>query len=58
MPRAEYDAVLAQYSAFTKQILGEGKYLAGEDLQPTRTASRIPSARYGAIEVRVVTRDS
>jgi hypothetical protein len=96
MPRAEYDAVLAEYFAFTRQIRGEGKYLAGEDLEPTQTAttvrvrngkisttdgpfaetkeqlggfylidaadqqdaiqvaSRIPSARYGAIEVRPV----
>ena len=96
MPRAEYDAVLAEYFAFTRQIIGEGKYVAGEDLQPTtaavtlrvrqgristtdgpfaktkeqlggfylidaedlkdaiQVASRIPSARYGAIEVRRV----
>ena len=54
MPLAEYDAVLGEYFAFTEQIRGEGKYLAGEDLEPTRTASRIPSARYGAIEVRPV----
>jgi hypothetical protein len=100
MPRPEYSAVLAEYLAFTRQIHGEGKYLAGEDLQPTaaavtvrvrqgristtdgpfaetkeqlggfylidasdlkdaiQTASRIPSARYGAVEVRAVTRDS
>jgi hypothetical protein len=100
IPRAEYDAVLAEYFAFTRQIHGEGKYLAGEDLQPTtaavtvrvrrgristtdgpfaetkeqlggfylidaedksdaiQIASRIPSARYGAVEVRAVTRDS
>jgi hypothetical protein len=94
MPRAEYDGVLAEYLAFTKQIQGEGKYLAGENLEPTRSAvtvrvrkgkisttdgpfaetkeqlggfylldaedqqdavqvaSRIPSARYGAVEIR------
>jgi hypothetical protein len=96
MPRAEYDGVLAEYFAFTNQLRGEGKYLAGEDLEPTaaaatvrvrqgrisatdgpfaetkeqlggfylieamdrdeaiQIASRIPSARYGGIEVRPV----
>jgi len=96
MPRAKYDSVLGEYLAFTEQIRAEGKYLAGEDLEPTRsavtvrvrnhristtdgpfaetkeqlggfylieaenlndaiqTASRIPSARIGAIEVRPV----
>jgi len=96
MPRSEYNAVLGEYLAFTEQIRAEGKYLAGEDLEPTRTgstvrvrnhristtdgpfaetkeqlggfylieaenldeaiqtASRIPSARLGAIEVRPV----
>ena len=96
MPRAEYDAVLAEYWAFTEQIRRDGKYVAGEDLEPTgtavtirlrrgristtdgpfvetkeqlggfylidaadrdeaiQTASRIPSARYGAVEVRPV----
>jgi hypothetical protein len=98
MPRAEYNAVMGEYFAFTEQIRGQGKYLAGEGLQPTgtattvrvrkgkisttdgpfaetkeqlggfylieaddlndaiQTASRIPSARYGAIEVRPVAR--
>jgi hypothetical protein len=96
MPSAEYNAVLGEFFAFTEQIRGQRKYLAGEDLQPTRTAtmvrvrhgristtdgpfaetkeqlggfylidaadlsdaiqvaSRIPSARYGCIEVRPV----
>jgi hypothetical protein len=96
MPRAEFDAVLAEYTTFTAQIHREGKFVAGENLQPTRTAttvrvrqgkisttdgpfaetkeqlggfylidaqdqkdaiqvaSRIPSARYGGIEVRPV----
>ena len=96
MPRGEYDAVLAEYVAFTEQIHREGKFVAGENLQPTRmaksvrvrdgkisttdgpfaetkeqlggfylidaedlkdaiqVASWIPSARYGAIEVRPV----
>jgi hypothetical protein len=96
MPRAEYDSVLAEYTAFTSQLHREGKFVAGENLQPTRTATavrvrqgkisttdgpfaetkeqlggfylidvedlndairtaaRIPSARYGAIEIRPV----
>jgi hypothetical protein len=96
MPRAEYNAVMAEYLAFTGHIRGQGRYLAGEGLQPThtattvrvrkgkisttdgpfaetkeqlggfylidakdlkaaiRSASQIPSARYGAIEVRPV----
>jgi hypothetical protein len=96
MPRAEYAAVMGEYFAFTEQIRGQGKYVAGEGLQPTQTATtvrvrngkisttdgpfaetkeqlggfylieakdlndaiqvaaRIPSSRYGAIEVRPV----
>ena len=96
MPRAEYNAVLEEYFTFTEQIQRDGKYVAGEALQRTATAttvrvregkisatdgpfaetkeqlggfylidamdlddaikvaSRIPSARYGAIEVRPV----
>jgi hypothetical protein len=96
MPRAEYAAVRDEYFAFTEEIRGQGKCVAAEGLQPTRTAttvrvrngkisttdgpfaetkeqlggfylidaedlndaiqvaSRIPSARYGAIEVRPV----
>jgi hypothetical protein len=96
MPRAEYSAVMGEHFAFTDQIRARGKYVAGEGLQPTQTAttvrvrkgkisttdgpfaetkeqlggfylidardlndaiqtaSRIPSARYGAIEVRPV----
>jgi hypothetical protein len=99
MPRAAYDAVLGEFLAFTQDIRREGKYLAGEDLEPTsrattvrvrngrisvtdgpfaetkeqlggfylieagdlddavRTASRIPSARYGTIEVRPIQDD-
>ena len=96
MPRAEYNAVMEEYFAFTEKIRGRGKYVVGEGLQPTQTAttvrvrrgristtdgpfaetkeqlggfylidaedlndaiqtaSRIPSARYGSIEVRPV----
>jgi len=96
IPQTEYDSVLGEFFAFTKQIRDQGKYIAGENLQPTRTAtivrvrngrisatdgpfaetkeqlggfylidtpdladaiqvaSRIPSARYGCIEVRPV----
>jgi hypothetical protein len=96
MVRDQYEAVMDEFFAFTDQIQGVGKYVAGEGLQPTRTArtvrvrqgkisttdgpfaetkeqlggfylidatdlndaiqtaSRILSARYGAIEVRPV----
>jgi len=96
MSRAEYDAVLGEFFAFTQEMRDQGKYIAGEDLHPTRAAitvrvrnrkisttdgpfaetkeqlggfylidtpdmgdaievaSKIPSARYGCIEVRPV----
>jgi hypothetical protein len=96
MAREEYNAVMTEFLTFTARLRGSGKYVAGEGLQPTRTATtvrvrkgkisttdgpfaetkeqlggfylidatdlddaietaaRIPSARYGAIEVRAV----
>jgi hypothetical protein len=96
LPQAEMEAVMGEYFAFTDQIRSNGKYVAGEALQPTETAttvrvrngkvsttdgpyvetkeqlggfylidaqdlneaiqiaSRIPSARFGGVEVRPV----
>ena len=96
MPQAESEAVMAEYFTFTDGLRTSGRYVAGEALQPTQTATtvrvrggkisttdgpfaetkeqlggfylieandlneaiqvaaRIPSARYGAIEVRPV----
>jgi hypothetical protein len=96
MTKAESDATMAEYFAFTKDIRQSGNYQAGEALQPVSSAttvrvregklsttdgpfaetkeylggfylinardlneaiqiaSRIPSARYGCVEVRPV----
>jgi hypothetical protein len=96
MPPAESEAIMNEYFAFTEDIRKTGKYVAGEALQPTPTATtvrvrngkvsttdgpfvetkeqlggfylieakdlndaiqvaaRIPSARFGGIEVRPV----
>ena len=96
MGKAEFDALMGEYFAFTKAIRASGHYLGGNDLQPVRNATtirirngqtsttdgpfaetkeqlggyylveakdmdealkiaeRIPSARYGSIEVRPV----
>jgi hypothetical protein len=96
LPPAESEAVMNEYFTFTGDIRKNGKYVAGEALQPTATAttvrvrngkvsttdgpfaetkeqlggfylieakdlndaiqvaSRIPSARFGSIEVRPV----
>ena len=96
MPPAESEAIMNEYFSFTEDIRKSGKYVAGEALQPTPTATtvrvrngkvsttdgpyvetkeqlggfylieakdlnealqvaaRIPSARYGGIEVRPV----
>ena len=95
-PQSELEAVMAEYHTFTENIRSNGKFVAGEALQPTPTAttvrvrngkvsttdgpfaetkeqlggfylieakdlndaiqvaSKIPSARDGAIEVRPV----
>src|SRR5688500_5473865 len=96
LPPAESEAVMNEYFTFTEDIRKNGKYVAGEALQPTATAttvrvrngkvsttdgpyietkeqlggfylieakdlneaiqiaSRIPSARFGGVEVRPV----
>ena len=96
MPKEESDAVMGEYFAFTDGLRASGRYVAGEALQPTQTATtvrvrggkvsttdgpfaetkeqlggfylvdandlneaiqiaaRIPSARYGSIEIRPV----
>jgi hypothetical protein len=96
IPPAEYEAIMSEYFTFTGDIQKNGKYVAGEALQPTATAttvrvrngkvsttdgpfaetkeqlggfylieardlndaiqvaSRIPSARFGSIEIRPV----
>jgi hypothetical protein len=96
LPRSEMDAIMNEYFTFTSDIQKNGKYVAGEALQPTATAtsvrvrngkvsttdgpfaetkeqlggfylieakdlndaiqvaSRIPSARFGSIEIRPV----
>ena len=96
MPKEESDAVMGEYFTFTENLRTSGRYVAGEALQPTPTATtvrarggkvsttdgpfaetkeqlggfylveandlneaiqiaaRIPSARYGSIEVRPV----
>ena len=96
MPKEESEAIMGEYFAFTDGLRSSGRYVAGEALQPTQTATtvrvrggkvsttdgpfaetkeqlggfylveandlneaiqiaaRIPSARYGSIEVRPV----
>jgi hypothetical protein len=96
LPPADSEAIMNEYFAFTEEIRKNGKYVAGEALQPTVTATtvrvrngkvsttdgpfaetkeqlggfymieakdlndaiqvaaKIPSARFGAIEVRPV----
>ncbi|MBA3521310.1 MAG: YciI family protein [Gemmatimonadales bacterium] len=41
MPRAESEAIMGEYFAFTEQIRSNGKYVAGEALQPTATATTV-----------------
>jgi hypothetical protein len=43
MPKAESDAVMGEYRAFTNDIKKTGHYLGGEPLQPTQTATTIRS---------------
>ena len=96
LPTAESEAVMNEYFTFTSDIQKNGKYVAGEALQPTQTAttvrvrngkvsttdgpfaetkeqlggfyvieakdlndaiqvaSRIPSVRFGSVEIRPV----
>jgi len=41
MPPAESEAIMNQYFSFTEEIRQNGKYLAGEALQPTATATTV-----------------
>jgi len=41
MPPAESEAIMNQYFSFTEEISRNGKYLAGEALQPTANATTV-----------------
>jgi hypothetical protein len=41
MSKAEMDAVLGEYFAFTKDIKKSGHYIGGDELQPTQTATTV-----------------
>lgn len=41
MPPAETEALMGEYFTFTEQIRGNGKFVAGEALQPTGTATTV-----------------
>jgi hypothetical protein len=41
MPPAESEAIMNEYVAFTEDIRNTGKYIAGEALQPTPTATTV-----------------
>ena len=41
MPKAESDAMMDEYFAFTTGILQSGHYVAGEALQPVSTATTV-----------------
>ena len=41
MPKAEADAMMGEYFAFTEDIKKSGHYLAGEALQPVQTATTV-----------------
>ena len=41
MSKSEMDALMQEYFAFTKDIRGSGHYVAGESLQPVRTATTV-----------------
>jgi hypothetical protein len=41
MPKAEADALLGEYFAFTEGIKKSGHHLGGEALQPTHTATTV-----------------
>jgi hypothetical protein len=41
LPPAESDAIMSEYFQFTDDIRKNGKYLAGEALQPTATATTV-----------------
>ena len=41
MSKADMDAVMGEYNAFTKDIKKSGHYLGGDELQPTQTATTV-----------------
>ena len=41
MPQSESEAIMGEYFAFTEQIRSNGKYVSGEALQPTPTATTV-----------------
>ncbi|HEX7336043.1 MAG TPA: YciI family protein [Gemmatimonadales bacterium] len=41
LPPAEAEAIMGEYFAFTEDIRKNGKYIAGEALHPTATASTV-----------------
>lgn len=41
MPRAEADAFMGEYFAFTRNVQQSGHYVAGEALQPVSTATTL-----------------
>jgi hypothetical protein len=41
MAKAEMEALMGEYFAFTKDIRQSGHYLGGNDLQPTRNATTV-----------------
>ena len=41
MPKAESDAYMGEYFAFTEGIRESGQYVAGEALQPVQTATTV-----------------
>jgi hypothetical protein len=41
LPKAEGEALMGEYFAFTKAIQASGHYLGGNDLQPVRNATSI-----------------
>jgi hypothetical protein len=41
MSKSESEAFMGEYFAFTNQVKGSGQYVAGEALQPVKTATTI-----------------
>jgi len=41
MPKADMDALMGEYFAFTKDIQKSGHYLGGNDLQPVKNATTV-----------------
>ncbi len=41
LPPSESEAIMGEYFGFTEQIRGSGKFVAGEALQPTPTATTV-----------------